>query len=110
MYAEGLGFEILGDFSDHDGFDGVFLGHPDQPYHLEFTHHRGTAVGRAPTQDNLLIFYLSDDRAWEAACVRMEAAGFLRVPAYNPYWDRSGATFQDLDGYRIVLANRTSPV
>ena len=29
MYRIGLGFEILGSFADHQGFDGVMLGHPD---------------------------------------------------------------------------------
>ena len=28
MYTEGLGFEVLGRFQDHDGFDGVMLGVP----------------------------------------------------------------------------------
>ena len=110
MYADGLGFEILGSFTDHDGFDGVFLGQSGQPYHLEFTHHRGTTVGRAPTRDNLLIFYMPDKALWERACERMVAAGFERVDAYNPYWGRSGQAFEDLDGYGVVLANRASPV
>jgi hypothetical protein len=25
------------------------------------------------------------------------------VPSFNPYWDRDGVTFEDPDGYRIVL-------
>ena len=32
MYRIGLGFEILGSFADHQGFDGVMLGHPDLAY------------------------------------------------------------------------------
>jgi YycE-like N-terminal domain len=51
MYATGLGFTVLAQFDDHDGFDGVILGHPQQPYHLEFTTQRGHHVGRAPTLD-----------------------------------------------------------
>jgi hypothetical protein len=27
------------------------------------------------------------------------------VPSRNPYWDRCGLTFEDPDGYRIVIAN-----
>ena len=57
MYATGLGFTVLAQFHDHDGFDGI-LGHPQQPYHLEFTTQRGHHVGTAPTQDHLLVFYL----------------------------------------------------
>src|SRR5215467_708702 len=35
----------------------------------------------------------------------MIAAGFHRVPSYNPYWEAQGQTFEDLDGYRVVLQN-----
>ena len=42
MYKRGLGYAVLAQFEDHQGFDGVVLGHPQHPYHLEFTHHRGT--------------------------------------------------------------------
>lgn len=31
------------------------------------------------------------------------ACGFEPVAASNPYWDRSGRTFEDADGYRVVL-------
>jgi hypothetical protein len=105
MYAHGLGFQRLGGFEDHGGFDGIILGHPSHPYHLEFTSQRGHYVGRAPNSDHLLVFYEPDPHPWRAACVRMLEAGFLQVPAYNPYWDRSGRTFEDLDGYRVVLQN-----
>jgi catechol 2,3-dioxygenase-like lactoylglutathione lyase family enzyme len=103
FYEAGLGFFELVAFSGHNGFDGLVLGHPHWPYHLEFTHHRGHTVGRAPTQDNLLVFYLADAAAWQAAVERMQAAGFLSVAAYNNYWDAHGRTFEDADGYRIVL-------
>ena len=103
MYATGLGFTVLAQFEDHDGFDGIILGHPQSPYHLECTTQRGHQVGTAPTQDHLLVFYLPDQDEWEASCARMLAAGFRRVPSYNPYWDVHGRTFEDLDGYRVVL-------
>lgn len=103
MYREGLGFKVLSEFQDHEGFDGVILGHPKDRYHLEFTHHRGISVGRSPTKDNLLVFYLLEQEEWDRACASMVTAGFALVPAYNQYWDRCGKTFEDLDGYRVVL-------
>lgn len=93
----------LSEFQDHEGFDGVILGHPKGRYHLEFTHHRGISVGRSPTKDNLLVFYLLEQEEWDRACASMVTAGFALVPAYNQYWDRCGKTFEDLDGYRVVL-------
>ncbi len=103
FYRDGLGLTLLTSFTAHNGFDGVMLGHPHAPYHLEFTHQPGHAVGRAPTSDNLLVFYLPDADEWQAAVARMAAAGFAAVPSYNPYWDAQGRTFEDPDGYRVVL-------
>ena len=103
FYRDGLGFQILSRFEDHDGFDGVMLGREGAPYHFEFTMKRGHRAGRAPTQDNLLVFYLPDPVEWRSLIARMEAAGFDPVPAFNPYWDRSGLTFEDPDGYRVVI-------
>jgi hypothetical protein len=105
MYAKGLGFTVLAQFQDHEGFDGVILGHPQQLYHLEFTAQRGHQVGQAPTKEHLLVFYIPTQDEWEACCTRMLTAGFRRVPSSNPYWDRHGRTFEDLDGYRVVLQN-----
>ena len=105
FYRDGLGLQVLFRFENHEGFDGVMLGHPGAPYHFEFTRAHGHSAGRAPTPDNLLVFYLADRTAWEAAVRSMRNAGFEPVPAFNPYWDRNGATFEDPDGYRIVLQN-----
>jgi catechol 2,3-dioxygenase-like lactoylglutathione lyase family enzyme len=105
FYRDGVGMEVIASFQDHAGFDGVMLGLPGADYHLEFTHHRGHLVGRAPTQDNLLIFYIPDAAAWHAAVERVRGHGYLPVPSYNPYWDERGATFEDPDGYRVVFQN-----
>lgn len=105
MYQTGLGLEVLSHFEEHNGFDGIMLGNADMQYHFEFTHHRGHEAGVAPTQDNLLVFYISDKEAWESQCLKMTDAGFKGVPSYNPYWDHAGKTFEDLDGYRVVLQN-----
>lgn len=106
FYRDGLGFEVLSTFEDHDGFDGVMLGHKDAGYHLEFTRHRGHEAGRAPTRENLLVFYLPDDvEVWKAAVERMRRHGYPPVKSWNSYWDKRGRTFEDIDGYRVVLQN-----
>jgi hypothetical protein len=51
------------------------------------------------------VFYVPDRQAWLLRCEAMERAGFQPVSSYNPYWDRSGRTFEDLDGYRVVIQN-----
>lgn len=73
------------------------------PYHFEFTHKRGHFAGRAPSQDSLIVFYLPDEVVWRAAVERMLSHGFASVTAFNSYWDKQGKTFEDPDGYRVVL-------
>jgi catechol 2,3-dioxygenase-like lactoylglutathione lyase family enzyme len=103
FYCEGLGLSVLYTFEDHNGFDGIMLGSAGAPYHFEFTTARGHAVGKAPTQDNLLIFYMPDIIQWQDAVAKMRAGGFEPVKAFNPYWDVDGLTFEDPDGWRVVL-------
>jgi hypothetical protein len=86
MYAKGLGFAVLAEFKDHRGFDGVILGHPKQPYHIEFTSQRGHKVGNAPIQDHLLFFYIPDKNEWESRCAQMTSTGFREISSYNAYW------------------------
>jgi catechol 2,3-dioxygenase-like lactoylglutathione lyase family enzyme len=105
FYRNGLGLQILAEFYDHEGFDGIMLGHPKAPYHLEFTRKAGHTAGKAPTEDNLLVFYLPDAEEWNNAITRMREQGYTPVASFNPYRDKQGKTFEDPDGYRVVLQN-----
>ncbi|KKY81779.1 prolyl endopeptidase [Enterobacter cloacae] len=106
MYASGLGLQKIADFDDHDGFSGIMLGRAGLHWHMELTlclHH---PVQPSPTAEDLLVMYYPEKQAWEEACEKMSAAGFRAVSAFNPYWDKQGATFVDPDGYRVVIQNR----
>ncbi len=105
FYREGLGFEVIWAFNGHSGWDGVMLGWPGAQCHLEFTQLAGHEAGRAPTEDNLLVLYLPDQAEWQAAVDRVREFGAQPVAAFNSYWDRNGLTFEDPDGYRVVLQN-----
>jgi hypothetical protein len=39
----------------------------------------------------------------------MREAGFEPIPAFNPYWDQNGKTFEDPDGYRVVFQRADWP-
>src|SRR5690349_1744147 len=71
FYRDGLGFDVLSEFKNHDGFDGVMLGRKGTAYHLEFTSKRGHRVGKAPSEDNVLVFYLPDEAEWRQAVDRL---------------------------------------
>ncbi len=103
FYRDGLGLTVLDSFQDHDGFDAIIMGRENVPYHFAFTRTDKHQAGKAPTKENLLVFYLPDHAEWENAVERMKATGFVPVSAFNPYWDKKGVTFEDPDGYRIVL-------
>lgn len=103
FWRDGLGLSVLSRFADHDGFDGLVLGRPEAGWHVEFTRAHGHKAGRAPSKDHLLTLYLPDRAAWQGAMDRMVSAGHTPVPSFNPYWDRHGMTFEDPDGYRVVL-------
>lgn len=105
MYREGLGLDDLGGFEGHDGFDGAMLGTPGSSWHLEFTQQAGHSAPPAPSPENLLVLYYPSFQEWTARCRQMTRAGFKQVSANNPYWDRNGKTFEDPDGYRVVVTN-----
>ncbi len=103
MYRRGLDLLEIGRFENHDGFDGVMLGRSDLHYHFEFTYCRAHPMAPTPTKEDLLVFYLPDAAQWRQACASMLEAGFVEVPSFNPYWEQRGKTFEDHDGYRVVL-------
>ena len=102
FYRDGLGFEVLYEFRDHDGFDAVMLGRKDAAYHLAFVRKAGHKAGRAPSKDNLLVFYLPDADEWRRSVARLEELGHKPVKAFNPYWDKQGKTFEDPDRKSVV--------
>lgn len=103
LYKRGLGLSLIGRFTDHEGFDGGMLGMVGADYHFEFVYYRKHPVQPNPTAEDLTVFYIPDAAEWEERCGKMIDAGFLEVDSFNPYWAERGRTFQDPDGYRIVL-------
>ncbi|PFD94720.1 VOC family protein [Bacillus cereus] len=103
FYEEGLGLKRIGEFHNHEGYDGVMFGLPDLEYHLEFTRHINGSPCLAPTKDNLLVFYIPDKGEIEKVNNRLRAMGHYEVEPENPYWKEKGITIEDPDGWRIVL-------
>jgi len=89
----------LGGFRDHGGYDGVFLEVPGTGAHLELTT-GGVHDAPAPHPESLLVLYLGDDAAVRAVAARL---GRAPVAPANPYWAEHGMTFEDPDGFRVVL-------
>jgi hypothetical protein len=105
LYKTALDLDVLARFEGHQGFDGVMLGQARMAWHFEFTYCHTHPVKPSPTVDDLVVLYEPDVQKWQALCAKFETEGFVRVASFNPWWDVSGRTFEDFDGYRIVLQN-----
>lgn len=105
FYRDGVGLKVVGSFDKHDGYDGVMLGLPEVGYHLEFTQHEHGSPCPAPTEDNLLVFYIPDLEVRDTIVKRLNTMGYPEVEPENPYWKNAGVTIEDPDGWRIVLQN-----
>jgi len=103
FYCGILGLEVLGVFHDHDNYDGVFIGITGADWHLEFTVSDKPAQ-HSPDRDDLLVFYSKDEAELKRVQQRFTTAGIPELKAENPYWEANGITYEDPDGYRIVLA------
>jgi catechol 2,3-dioxygenase-like lactoylglutathione lyase family enzyme len=99
FYRDGIGLTEIGGFRDHDGYDGVFLAVPGTGAHLELTAGGGHGAP-APHPESLLVLYLGDATAMQTVAARLDVDP---IPAANPYWAEKGLTFQDPDGFRVVL-------
>ncbi|MEH7464560.1 VOC family protein [Bacillus thuringiensis] len=105
FYETGLGLKRIGEFYNHEGYDGVMFGLPDEEYHLEFTRHVNGSPCPAPTKDNLLVFYMPNKDEIEKITNRLNKMNYYEVEPENPYWKEKGTTIEDPDGWRVVLMN-----
>ena len=105
FYRDALGLEQIAAFEGHAGYDGVMLALPGRRDHLEFTHHASGSPCPAPTKDNLIVFYVDDEVVFRAMIARLRRHGHEPVEPENPYWAQKGLTFEDPDGWRVVLMN-----
>jgi catechol 2,3-dioxygenase-like lactoylglutathione lyase family enzyme len=106
FYRDGLGLKEIGSFAGHAGYSGVMLGLPGHSYHLEFTEQEEQKTPcPAPSKDNLLVFYIPDGEAIKRLAARLKNMGHEPVPPENPYWTEKGLTFEDPEGWRVVLMN-----
>ncbi len=105
FYEKGLGLKRVGEFRNHEGYDGIMIGLPDSQYHLEFTQSKEKMELPQPTKEHLLVFYVGDRLERDNIAERLAAFGYLETEPENSYWSRGGVTIEDPDGWPIVLMN-----
>jgi len=103
FYGRVLGLRVLGDFRDHHQYNGVFMGLPGESWHLEFTVSDRQPVHQ-PDADDLLVFYAASLAEFAEIKKRFIINKVKYVSPPNPYWEKNGITFEDPDGFRIVIS------
>ncbi|WEV29503.1 VOC family protein [Streptomyces sp. 71268] len=105
FYRDTLGLPVLAQWRDHHGYDGVVLGLPDTPVHLEITQHGSPPRIPEPHPENQLVLYLRGPEAVATAVAHLATHGHHPVSAANRYWpDRGAVAFEDPDGWVVILA------
>jgi ribosomal protein S18 acetylase RimI-like enzyme len=99
FYRDRIGLVEAGRFEDHAGYDGVFLEVPGTGAHLELTAGGGHGPP-SPHPESMLVLYLGDEHVVRTIAGRI---GVPPVRPANPYWAEHGLTFEDPDGFRVVL-------
>lgn len=103
FYGRILGLKVLAQFKAHNNYDGVFLGLPGADWHLEFTI-SDIAPIHLPDDDDLLVFYAETVTEFNSIKEKFIAENIKPSAPKNPYWEKNGITFEDPDGFRIVIS------
>ena len=105
FYTEIVGLEKIGSFENHNNYDGLFLGHKNSNWHLEFT----TSTNKPNSkfdQDDILVFYLNSEIELAQIKKTIKQKNInLEVPK-NPYWSENGIMISDPDRFKVVFTVR----
>ncbi|MPT30914.1 MAG: VOC family protein [Chryseobacterium sp.] len=104
FYSKVLDFKVLGDFKEHNGYDGGFLGKENENWHLEFTQD-GNLPESKFDDDDILVFYPETLEEFQKIVANLE---YYKVPILepkNPYWKENGICFEDCDHYKIIVSD-----
>lgn len=102
FYVKLLGLELISDFKDHEGYNGIFVGLSSKDWHLEFTTSK-EAAQHHPDPNDLLVLYFDEVNTYQKAVDRCVDAGLKAITPRNPYWYDKGTQFNDPDGYGVML-------
>lgn len=104
FYIAILGFELLGAFENHNGYDGIFIGKSTENWHLEFTKTK-EVICFDFKEDDTLVFYPESKMEFDLLINKLQSHEIEFIKAKNPYWYENGKMFLDPDGYRILISD-----
>ncbi|WP_313384106.1 VOC family protein [Chishuiella sp.] len=103
FYTKIIGFDLLGEFKNHDNYDGIFLGKKNENWHLEFT----TSIEQAnhySDEDDCLVFYVNTKNEYDEIIHRIHQNNISIINSKNPYWNLNGVTIKDPDGFNVIIS------
>jgi hypothetical protein len=104
FYIDVLGFQLLGGFENHNGYDGIFIGRANENWHLEFTKSE-EIVHFNFNDDNIIVFYPKNKIDFDLIMNKIQSQNIDFIKAKNPYWNENGKMILDPDGYKIVISD-----
>lgn len=103
FYTEIVGLEKLGNFEDHDNYNGLFLGHKNTNWHLEFTTSTEKPISKFDP-DDILVFYVNTELELSNFKKKLDQKNIIPEIPKNPYWSQNGIMISDPDNFKIVFA------
>ena len=104
FYIDILGFELLGGFENHNGYDGIFIGRANENWHLEYTKSE-EIVHFNFNDDDIIVFYPKNKIDFDLIMNKIQSQNIDFIKAKNPYWNENGKIILDPDGYKIVISD-----
>ena len=104
FYIDVLGFQLLGGFENHNGYDGIFIGRANENWHLEFTKSE-EIVHFNFNDDDIIVFYPKNKIDFDLIMNKIQLQNIDFIKAKNPYWNENGKMILDPDGYKIVISD-----
>ena len=103
FYIEIMGLEIMGDFKNHDGYDGVFIGKPNLDWHLEFTISQENP-NHIFDEDDILVFYPKTRAELDSIMNKIRENNFEIRQSKNTYWNINGILIKDFDNHNVIIS------
>ena len=104
FYVNIIGLDLLGEFKNHAGYDGVFIGKKDLDWHLEFTQ-TIDLVDHKFDEDDILVFYPETQFEYDGILTRINNKKVIMHIAKNPYWQVNGISIKDPDNHNVIISN-----
>ena len=107
FYTRVVGLDKLGEFENHQGYNGIILGLAGIDWQLEFTT-SSQKPQRKFDDDDTLVFYLRTEDEFIGARKRIADSGVSTEIPRNPYWSANGIMISDPDGHHVIFTQLRS--